>query len=153
MIDKFGLVHTQWHKNIIDNLKSGALLAFNEYSKYNRHKVIKIEVAGALEIPLACQELIDSGVVYGIVALGCIIRGETSHYDLVSKNCFSGIMQVQLETSTPIGIGVLAVENMQQAVARSAKVTDCAKQNLKAGQHNAGFMATKAMLKSYDNNG
>ena len=82
-------------------------------------KNIKIvRVAGALEIPFACQKISQKEKPDAIIALGVIIRGETSHYDLVTKNCYNGLMQVQLKTGIPIAYGVLACENLKQAQKR-----------------------------------
>ncbi len=80
-----------------------------------------IRVAGALEIPLACQKTIKNKNPDAIIALGVIIRGETSHYDLVTEESYRGIMQVQLETGTPISFGILGCENLQQAEDRIKK--------------------------------
>ena len=80
-----------------------------------------IRVHGALEIPLACQKIIKSKKPDAIIALGVIIRGETTHYDLVSENTYQGIMKVQLETGTPISFGILTCENKRQAKDRAGK--------------------------------
>lgn len=83
-------------------------------------------VSGALEIPLACKKIIKSKKPDAIIALGVVIRGETTHYDLVTQTTYQSIMQVQLETQTPIAFGVLACENEKQAIARISKGADAA---------------------------
>ena len=80
-----------------------------------------IRVAGALEIPLACKKIIFREKPDAIIALGIIIRGETTHYDLVTEESHRGIMQVQLETGTPISFGILGCENLEQAQNRVEK--------------------------------
>lgn len=85
-----------------------------------------IRVAGALEIPFACQKTIKKKKIDAIIALGVIIRGETSHYNLVAKNTFQGIMEVQLKTGIPISFGILACDNTKQAKARINKGTQAA---------------------------
>jgi 6,7-dimethyl-8-ribityllumazine synthase len=72
-------------------------------------------VSGALEIPFACQKITKREKPDAIIGLGIIIRGETSHYDLVSENTYNGIMKVQLETGIPIAFGILSCENIEQA--------------------------------------
>lgn len=78
-------------------------------------------VAGALEIPLACKKIIDRKKPDAIIALGVVIRGETSHFDLVTNTSYQGIMSVQLETGIPIIFGIIACENIEQAEKRVSK--------------------------------
>jgi 6,7-dimethyl-8-ribityllumazine synthase len=91
-------------------------------------EVIEESVPGAFEIPLAARYLAESGRVDAIVSIGAVIRGETTHYELVSENCASGIREVQLATGVPVLFGLLTVENETQAEARSQP----------SGGHNVG---------------
>ncbi len=77
------------------------------------------EVPGAFELPLAAKYAAESGRYAGVACLGAVIRGETSHYDHVCAEAARGIQQVQLETGVPCAFGVLTVENLEQALARS----------------------------------
>lgn len=95
-------------------------------NKVHSKNIQVIRVAGALEIPFACQKIIKSEKPHAIIALGAIIRGETSHYDLVTQNTFHGLMQVQLETGTPIAFGILTCENEKQAKKRLDKGREAA---------------------------
>lgn len=79
-----------------------------------------VRVAGALEIPFACKKIISTKKPDAIIALGVIIKGETNHYDLVTKTSYQGIMQVQLETETPIIFGIIVAENVEQAKKRAS---------------------------------
>jgi 6,7-dimethyl-8-ribityllumazine synthase len=90
-------------------------------NKVKEKNITLIRVAGALEIPFACQKTIRKQKPSAIIALGVIIRGETSHYDLVIKNTYQGIMKVQLETGTPITFGILTCENEKQAKSRASQ--------------------------------
>ncbi len=81
-------------------------------------------VPGALEIPFALKTLAQRGDVFAMAAIGCVVRGETRHFEIVADNCARGIMQVQLETGIPTGNGVLAVETMRQARGRAEKAAD-----------------------------
>lgn len=74
---------------------------------------------GCFEIPLAAKLLAGSGQVDAMVVLGAVIRGETTHYELVSGGAAQGVLAVQLETGIPIGFGLVTVENEEQAMLRS----------------------------------
>ena len=87
---------------------------------------------GAHEIPLAAQTWATSGRVDAVVCLGCVIRGETSHYDFVAGGAAEGIMRVGLDTSLPVVFGVLTTEDEAQARARSVVDDDV------PGGHNVG---------------
>lgn len=76
-------------------------------------------VPGAFELPLAAKSWAASGRVDAVVCLGCVIRGETTHYESVAGECASGIQTAQLATGVPIAFGALTVENLDQALARS----------------------------------
>lgn len=76
-------------------------------------------VPGAFELPLAAKTWALSGRVDAVVCLGCVIRGETTHYEAVAGECAGGIQQAQLETGVPIAFAALTVENLDQALARS----------------------------------
>lgn len=78
-----------------------------------------VRVPGAYEIPLAAQELARTGRYDGIVCLGAVIRGSTAHFDYVAGPMATGIANVALATSTPIGFGVLTTDTLEQAVDRA----------------------------------
>lgn len=86
-----------------------------------------VEVAGALEAPLALQMLANTEKYDALVALGAVIRGETYHFEIVSNESASGISQVQLDSGIPVANGILTTETEAQAEARAAqKGGDCA---------------------------
>lgn len=87
-------------------------------------------VPGSFELPFAAQKLTAKDFD-SILALGCIIRGETVHFELVAENCASGIMRVNLESDIPIIFGVLAVETAEQAAERIPLGIDFAKSAVK----------------------
>jgi 6,7-dimethyl-8-ribityllumazine synthase len=80
--------------------------------------VLAVRVPGAVEIPLAAQALLDIGCD-GVVTLGAVIRGETSHYDYVCNSVERGVSELMLKYKKPIGFGVLTTENDEQAEARA----------------------------------
>ena len=81
--------------------------------------VIEISVPGSFELPMGARILASSGHVDAVVCLGCVIRGETSHYELVAGESAAGIQHVQLRTGVPVAFGVLTTEDEEQALARS----------------------------------
>ncbi len=86
-----------------------------------------LRVAGALELPLMLKTLAQTGRFDALIALGCVVRGDTYHFEVVSNESAAGITRVQLETGVPIANGVLTVENDAQAFARTeSKGQDCA---------------------------
>ncbi len=122
---RIGVISTRWNTEIVDRLAQGALRGLAGFGVTDVHEVT---VPGAFELPYAARALARSGRVDGIVVVGAVIRGETTHYELVAGECGRGVMNVQLETGVPIGMGVLTVENEAQANARSEA----------AGGHNVG---------------
>ena len=77
------------------------------------------EVPGALEIPIAIRIALESDAFDGFIALGCVIRGETSHYETVTNDSSRGLMTLGTDWGTPIGNGILTVENEAQAIVRA----------------------------------
>lgn len=127
-----GVIRTQWNTEIVDRLVEGAQRAIEASGAAS----ISVTVPGAFELPFAARALITSGKVNAVVVLGAVVRGETTHYEIVSEGCAQGVMQVQLSTGVPIGMGVLTVENEDQALARSQP----------EGGHNVGEEATLAAI-------
>jgi len=113
---KIGLVTSRFNQEITSKLKEGAL----EVLRSSGHEIeIKIiDVPGAVEIPLAAKWLLDKGYD-GIVACGAVIRGETTHYEIVCNSVERGVTQLMLDQGKPIGFGVITTENEEQALARS----------------------------------
>ncbi len=87
-----------------------------------------VTVPGALEVPLALQALAERGTYNALIALGCIIRGETYHFELVANESGAGVTRVGLDYSLPIANAILTTENLEQAIARQTeKGTDAAR--------------------------
>jgi len=112
---KVTVVATTWHTQITDGLLAGAervLIAAGNTD----YKVIR--VPGAFELPLAAQQAISHGAEV-VIALGVVIQGDTPHFDYVCQAATSGLTRVQLDTSVPIGFGLLTVANEQQGLDRA----------------------------------
>ncbi len=115
---KFGIVVARFNEFITSKLLSGAL------DTLHRHEAddADIDVAwvpGAFEIPLVAKKLAASGKYDAVICLGAVIRGATSHYDLVCGESAKGIAQASLKTGIPIMFGVITTENIEQAIERA----------------------------------
>ena len=115
---RIGLVRSRWNAEIVDRLCAGVERGLLHLGIPFDDIVIE-SVPGSFEIPMACSVLARSGEVDAIVTIGVVIRGETTHYELVSEGAAQGIQRVQLQMGVPIAFGLLTVENHEQAMARS----------------------------------
>ncbi len=113
---RFAIVVGRFYEELAERLVAGAQRAFAEAGAGT---VEVHNVPGAYELPLAAQYLARTGAVAGVACLGAVIRGETDHYDYVCAEAARGIQDVQLRTGVPCAFGVLTVETMEQALARS----------------------------------
>lgn len=112
---KIAIIAARWHSDICDSMIGGATRALREADLSN---ITISRVAGSFELPLAAKFALDSGCDAAIV-LGVVVRGETPHFDYVCQGVTQGIMNLSLATGKPIGFGVLTVDNVEQARARS----------------------------------
>ena len=112
------IVAARFNAHIVDPLVDGAKATLKAHGVDPQHRLV-VRVPGAWELPNVAAKLARSGKVDAIVALGCVIRGETSHYDVIVNESARGLMQVSVETGVPVANGVLACENEAQAVARA----------------------------------
>jgi 6,7-dimethyl-8-ribityllumazine synthase len=115
---EFALCVATFYDDIAERLVNGAVEGFG-WGGVSPASVQTFEVPGAFELPLAAKWCAESGRFAGIVALGAVIRGETSHYDHVCEEATRGLGEVQLETGVPIGYGLVTAENRDQADARA----------------------------------
>ena len=98
--------------------------------------VTVVWVPGSFELPLTAKTFAKSGAVDAVICIGCVIRGDTAHFELVAGECARGIQQVGLETGVPTVFGVLTTENLDQALCRSEP----------AGGHNVGEEAAQTAV-------
>jgi len=116
---KFALLISRFNSEITQ----GLLLGAQEYFKEKGFKPEQMETfyaPGAFEIPLIAQSLARTGVYSGIVCLGCVIKGDTAHFEFISLGSTLGLMQCMLATQVPITFGILTTYNEAQAAIRSA---------------------------------
>jgi 6,7-dimethyl-8-ribityllumazine synthase len=112
-----GIVQARFNEGITNALYEAChaeLIALGVQEK----NIKRVTVPGALEVPIALQALAEQDDFDALIALGCIIRGETYHFELVSNESGAGVTRVSLDTHTPIANAILTTENVSQAVAR-----------------------------------
>jgi 6,7-dimethyl-8-ribityllumazine synthase len=115
---RFGIVVSQFNNFITDRLLAGALDAL-ERSGAGEKQVEIVRVPGSFEIPIAAKKLAATGRFDSIVCIGCILRGETSHYDVVVSETARGIQLAQLDSGVPMILCVLTCDTLEQAIDRA----------------------------------
>jgi 6,7-dimethyl-8-ribityllumazine synthase len=115
---KVGIVVARFNQAITAKLLKGAEAALYQ-AEVNESDVDVLMVPGAFEIPLACQHLAKTRAYDALVSIGCVIRGDTPHFDYVCQAATDGITRVSLDYSIPIGFGVITVDTPEQALARA----------------------------------
>jgi 6,7-dimethyl-8-ribityllumazine synthase len=118
---RFAIVASRWNPSIVDALIDGAKRAFVGHG-VSEDAVDIVRVPGAWEIPVVAGKLAHNGKYAAILALGCVVRGDTRHYEHVADNCAQGLMRAALDNGLPVLNGVLAVELHEQAQARAGGV-------------------------------
>ncbi len=131
---KFALVVSRFNSFITERLLSGALIALKQAGVRHEHIEI-VRVPGAFEIPGAARTLAETAKFHAVITLGCLLRGNTLHYEVIANEVTRGIGQVAQETGVPIGFGVLTCDTLEQAIDRAG---------LKAG--NKGWEAALAAV-------
>ncbi len=114
---RFGLVASRFNDFIVDRLIDGALDALGRHG-VPASQIVIARVPGAWEIPLACSRMSKLGFD-AIVALGCLVRGATPHFDHIAAEVSKGIAQVSLASGIPISFGVLTADSLEQAIDRA----------------------------------
>ncbi len=123
-LKRVSVLKTSWYPDVLVGLTNSACRYLESVGVATQSIHIKT-VPGSFELPLAAQKEFESGAEI-VVALGCIIRGDTPHFDYVSRVAIDGLMQVQLKFSKPVGLGVLTVDHLEQALARHEKGSEAA---------------------------
>jgi 6,7-dimethyl-8-ribityllumazine synthase len=115
---RFAILASRWNPRITDALVSGARKVFAD-NGVDESDVDVVRVPGAWELPVAAARLAAGGGHAAVVALGCVARGDTRHYEHVADRCAEGLMRVALDFGVPVLNGVLAVERFEDAEARA----------------------------------
>lgn len=116
---RFAIVVSRFNSFICERLVDGALDVLKREGEVPEENITLVHVPGAIEIPLVCKKLAKSGKYDAVIALGCVIRGSTYHFEVVANECAKGLTQVTLETGVVVTNGVLTTDNLDQAVQRA----------------------------------
>jgi 6,7-dimethyl-8-ribityllumazine synthase len=114
-----GIVQARFNESITDALAQACIEELRAVG-VAQDRIEHVRVPGALEVPIALQALAERGGFDALVALGCVIRGETYHFELVANESAAGVSRVALDYQLPIANAILTTENMEQAIARQA---------------------------------
>ncbi|MDD3498074.1 MAG: 6,7-dimethyl-8-ribityllumazine synthase [Candidatus Moranbacteria bacterium] len=131
---RIGIIASEFNWDIVGSMLEGALDLLKK-NNVKKESIKIVKVPGSFEIPLACQKLAHSDKFDALIALGCVIKGETGHYYYVAGEASKGVMDVMLKFSLPIGFGIITTDNLAQAKKRSG------------GKNNKGKEAAEAALR------
>jgi len=112
---KIGIVKTEWNPAIIDSLYDGALRTLKKYEA----KTSTIIVPGTVELTYGAKLMLKNGHFDAVIVLGCVIQGETRHFDFVCDSVTQGVTKLNLDYEVPVIFGVLTTNNKQQAIDRA----------------------------------
>lgn len=115
---RFALVVARFNEFLTSRLVDGAIDALVRHGA-DRENITQVWVPGSFELPLAAQKLARSGEYAAVVCLGCLIRGQTPHFEYIAAETTKGIAQVALETGVPTTFGVITADSLEQAVERA----------------------------------
>jgi 6,7-dimethyl-8-ribityllumazine synthase len=115
---RFALVAARFNAVVVDQLTAGALDALRRHG-VSEDRIDVVKVPGSFEIPVVAQRLAKSGKYAAVICLGCIIRGDTDHYDHVAGAATSGIARAGVDAGVPVIFGVLTTDTLEQAVHRA----------------------------------
>lgn len=114
----FSIVVSEWNDQITDALYSGAYQTLIDHGA-NPGNIRRVDVPGSFELPLAAQWSAKKKKMDAVICLGCVIQGETRHFDFINQSVAQGIKDVGLKYNKPVIFGVLTTDNMKQAMDRA----------------------------------
>ncbi|MEM9232702.1 MAG: 6,7-dimethyl-8-ribityllumazine synthase [Pseudomonadota bacterium] len=115
---RIAIIDTGWNDFIVSRLTEGAMGALRRHGVADKD-IVHITVPGAYELPLAVKTAAETGRYTAIVALGCVIRGATPHFDFVAGEAAKGLSSVMMTTGVPVAFGVLTTDTIEQAIERA----------------------------------
>lgn len=115
---KFAIVVAEWNEEITEAMHRGALEGLVTAGA-RRNNIISVKVPGTFELPLGALRLAEKRDIAAVICIGCVIQGETPHFDYICQSAALGIMEVGLKTKKPVIFGVLTTLNKQQALERA----------------------------------
>jgi len=120
MTPRVALVVSEYHSFVTHGLEAGARTALGE-AGYEEGDIVRLTVPGAYELAQAAQVAAESGRVAAVICLGCLIRGETPHFDYIAQAAAHGIMHAAQATGVPVTFGLLTTNTVEEAIARSSE--------------------------------
>ena len=132
---KVAVVTAQWNIEVTGEMERACVETLKKHG-LEEQNIVRVSAAGSFELPFVAKQCMLKYNVDAVICIGCIIQGETRHFDFIAQACANGMMQLGLESNRPVIFGVLTTNNMQQAIDRSG------------GKHgNKGIEAAVACLK------
>lgn len=116
---RIGIVSARFNGEIVESMRVAAVETLLDNGVENSN-ITSLHVPGAFELPITCKKLAVTNNYDGIIALGCVIRGDTPHFDYVCQGCTYGLQQVTLNTNVPVAFGLLTTDSLEQAQLRSS---------------------------------
>ena len=120
---RFALVVARWNHDLTSKLADGAVEALVEYGAA-ADQIDRYDVPGAFELPVLCLKAAEKRKYDAVIALGVVIRGDTPHFEYVAGQAAAGIMRASLDTGVPVMFGVITVDTLEQALARTGEKAD-----------------------------
>jgi len=115
---KFAIVVSEWNEEVTESLYNGALETLLKYGAERQH-IYRKNVPGSFELPLAAQWMAQMDEIDAVICIGCVIQGETKHFDFICQAVAQGITEVSLKYNKPVIFGVLTPNTQQQALDRA----------------------------------
>jgi 6,7-dimethyl-8-ribityllumazine synthase len=115
---KFALVVSEWNEEITEALYSGAVETLIDHG-VSKENILRKNVPGSFELPIGAQWMAEQDQIDAVICLGCVIQGETRHFEFICQAVAQGLTQVGLKFNKPVVFGVLTTDTMQQAIDRS----------------------------------
>ena len=115
---RFAIVVSRFNEFITSKLLAGAIDALKRHGCADE-SITVVHVPGAFELPFMAKKLAESGLYDAVICLGCVIRGQTPHFEYVAGECAKGVSQVGMQFDLPVAFGVLTVDTIEQAIERA----------------------------------
>ena len=131
---RFAVIASRFNDDVVSGLLDGALLCLTRHGARDQDVAV-YRVPGAFEVPMLARKLIERGGIDAIVTVGCLLRGETPHFEFISAQVTTELSRVAVDTRLPVTFGVITVNTQEQAIARSS-----------AGSGNKGWEAALAAI-------
>ena len=118
---RIGIVTSEWNPEITHAMRDACAKTLEEHGVQS-NRIQFVSVPGSFELPFAAQQIIQSDGMDAVICIGCVIQGETRHFEFIAQAVAQGIMRVSLDNNTPVIFGVLTTQTMEQAQARSGGI-------------------------------